>query len=204
MPDNVIKRVEALACRQWANPGLVFGKREQQPINDLDDYYYDEANDADYNTDDGEQDDSEFDEDYEYASKDDEEEYNEDIEDENDWYDHDVDMAVPEPAIPEADAPDTGDPDQTHNDQHIDEEPEENNDAPMENPHLQEETVECTGVEDDQDMISDTNAVETPGVGNDPTEPDIGTESKTIGGYSLQWNRAHTYSHLKTQVSSQE
>ena len=204
MPDNVIKRVETLACRQWANPGLVFGKREQQPINDLDDYYYDEANDADYNTDDGEQDDSEFDEDYEYASKDDEEEYNEDIEDENDWYDHDVDMAVPEPAIPEADAPDTGDPDQTHNDQHIDEEPEENNDAPMENPHLQEETVECTGAEDDQDMISDTNAVETPGVGNDPTEPDIGTESKTIGGYSLQWNRAHTYSDLKTQASSQE
>ena len=94
-------------------------------------------------------------------------------------------MAVPEPAIPEANAPNTGDPDQIHNDQHMDEEPEENNDAPMENPHLQEETVESTGVEDDQDMISDTNAVETPGVGNDPTESDIGTESKTIDGYSL-------------------
>ena len=79
-----------------------------------------------------------------------------------------------------------------------------NHDAPMENPHLQEETVESTGVEDDQDMTSDTNAVETPGVGNDPTEPDIGTESKTIGGYSLRQNRAHTYSHLKTQASSQE
>ena len=45
--------------------------------------------------------------------------------------------------------------------------------------------MESTGVEDDQDMTSDTNAVETPGVGNDPTEPDVGTESKTIGGYSL-------------------
>ena len=113
-------------------------------------------------------------------------------------------MAAPEPAIPEADAADTRDPDQTHNDQHIDEEPEEYNDTPVENPHLQEETVENTGVEDDQDMTSDTNAVETPGVGNDPTEPDIGTESKTVGGYSLRWNRALTYSHLKTQASSQE
>ena len=47
MPDDVIKRVEMLACRQRANPGLVFGDREQQPINDLDDYYYDEADDAD-------------------------------------------------------------------------------------------------------------------------------------------------------------
>ena len=184
MPDNVIKRVETSAHRQWANPGLVFGNREQQSINDLDDYYYNEAEDADYNTD-GEQDDSKFDEDYEYAGEDDEEEYNKDIEDENDWYDHDVDVAAPEPAIPEADAPDTRDPDQTHNDQHIDEEHEENNDAPMENPHLQEETVERTGVEDDQDMIRDTDAVETPGVGNDPTEPDIGIESKTVGGYSL-------------------
>ena len=53
-------------------------------------------------------------------------------------------------------------------------------------------------------MISDTNAVETPGEGNDPTEPDIGTESKTVGGYSLQQNRAQTYSHLKTHASSQE
>ena len=25
-----------------------------------------------------------------------------------------------------------------------------------------------------------------------------------IGGYSLRWNRAHTYNHLKTQASSQE
>ena len=76
MPDDVIKRVEMLAHRQWANPGLVFGDREQHPINDLDDYYYDEADDADYNTDNEEQDDSEFDEDYEYGSEDDEEEYN--------------------------------------------------------------------------------------------------------------------------------
>ena len=37
-----------------------------------------------------------------------------------------------------------------------------------------------------------------------PTERDIGTESKTIGGYSLRQNRACTYSHLKTQASSQE
>ena len=203
MPDNVIKRVETLACRQQANPGLVFGDREQQPINDLDDYYYDEADDADYNTDDDEQDDSEFDEDYEYGSEDDDEEYNEDIEEENCWQAV-VNVAVPEPAIPEADEPNTGDPDQVHNDQHMNEEPEENHDIPMENPHLQEETVESTGVEDDQDMASDTNAVVTPGVGNDPTEPDIGTESKTVGGYGLQQNRAHTYSHLKTQASSQE
>ena len=42
--------------------------------------------------------------------------------------------------------------------------------------------MESTGVADDQDMTSDTNAVETPGVGNDPTEPDTGTESKTVGG----------------------
>ena len=133
MPDDVIKRVETLARRKGTNPGLVFGNREQQPINDLNDYYFDEADDADYDTDDGEQDDSEFDEDYEYASEDDEEEHNEDIEDENDWHDHDVDVAAPEPAIPQVDAPDTRDPDQTHNDQHIDEEPEENNDAPMEN-----------------------------------------------------------------------
>ena len=76
IPDDVIKRVETLACRQRVNSGLVFGDREQQPINDLDDYYYDEADDADYDTDDEEQDDSEFDEDYEYASEDDEEEYN--------------------------------------------------------------------------------------------------------------------------------
>ena len=113
-------------------------------------------------------------------------------------------MAVPEPAIPEADEPNTGDPDQVHNDQHMNEEPEENHDIPMENPHLQEETVESTGVEDDQDMTSDTNAVETPGVGNDPTEPDIGTEIKTVGVYRLQQSRAHTYSHLKSQASSQE
>ena len=113
-------------------------------------------------------------------------------------------MAAPEQEIPEADAPNTRDPDQAHNDQHMDEEPEENNDATVENPHMEEETVESTGVEEDQDMTSDTNAVETPGVGNDPTEPDTGTESKTVGGYSLQWNRAHTYSHLKTQASSQE
>ena len=113
-------------------------------------------------------------------------------------------MVVPEPAIPEVDEPNTGDPDQVHNDQHMNEEPEENQDAPMENPHLQEVTVESTGVEDDQDMTSDTIAVETPGVGNDPTEPDVGTESKTIGGYSLRQNRACTYSHLKTQASSQE
>ena len=117
-------------------------------------------------------------------------------------------MAVPEPAIPEVDAPNTRDPDQVHNDQHMNEEPEENHDASMENPHLQEETLESTGVEDDEDMAedmtSDINAVETPGVGNDPTEPDIGTESKTIGGYSLRPNRARTYSHLKTQASSQE
>ena len=172
MPDNVIKRVETLACRQRANPGLVFGDREQQPINDLDDYYYDEADDADYNIDDEEQDDSEFDEDYEYASEDDDEEAV-------------VNVVVPEPAIPEADEPNTGDRDQVPNDQHMNEEPEENHDAPMENPHLQEVTVESTGVEDDQDMTSDTNVVETPGVGNDPTEPDVGTESKTIGGYSL-------------------
>ena len=184
MPDDVIKRVETLALRQQANPGLVFGDREQQPINNLDDYYYDEADDDDYNIDDEEQDDSEFDEDYEYASVDDDEEYNEDIEDENGWQAV-VDVIIPEPAIPEADEPNTGDPDQVHNDQHMNEEPEENQDAPMENPHLQEVTVESTGVEDDQDMTSDTNAVETPGVGNDPTEPDVGTESKTIGGYSL-------------------
>ena len=184
MPDNVIKRVEMLARRQHANPGLVFRDREQQLINYLDDYYYNEANDADYNTDDEEQDDSEFDEDYEYASKDNEEEYNKDIEDENGWQAV-VDVAVPEPAIPEADEPNTGDPDQVHNDQHMNEEPEENHDTPMENPHLQEETVEDTGAEDDQDMTSDTNAVETPGVGNYPTEPDIGTESKTVGGYNL-------------------
>ena len=203
MPDDVIKRVETLARRQWANPGLVFGDREQQPINDLDDYYYDKANDADYNVDDEEQDDREFDEDYEYASEDDDEEYNEDIEGENGWQAI-VDMIVPEPAIPEADEPNTGDPDSVPNDQHMNEEPEENHDAPMENPHLLEVTVESTGVEDDQDMTSDTNAVETPGVGNDPTEPDIGTESKTIGGYSLRQNRARTYSHLKTQASSQE
>ena len=113
-------------------------------------------------------------------------------------------MAVPAPAIPEADEPNAGDSDQECNDQHMNEEPEENHDAPMENPHLEEETVESTGVEDDQDMTSDTNAVETPGVGNDPTEADIGTESKTIGGYSLRQNRARTYSHLKTQASSQE
>ena len=193
-----------VSTQAMGKPWTCIGNREQQPINDLDDYYYDEADDADYGTDDGEQDDSEFDEDYEYESEDNEEEYNKDIENENDWYNHDVDVAAPEPAIPEADAPNTRDPDQTHNDQHIDEEPEENNDAPMENPHLEEKTVESTGVEDDQDMISDTNAVETSGVGNDPTEPDIGTESKTIGGYSLQQNRAHTYSHLKTQASSQE
>ena len=68
MPDDVIKRVETLACTQRANPGLIFGNREQQPINDLDDYYYNEPDDADYDTDDGEQDDSEFDEDYEDAS----------------------------------------------------------------------------------------------------------------------------------------
>ena len=37
MPDYVIKRVEILACRQRANPGLVFGNREQQTINNLDD-----------------------------------------------------------------------------------------------------------------------------------------------------------------------
>ena len=174
MPDDVIKRVETLAHRQWANPGLVFRDREQQPINDLDDYYYNEADDADYNIDDEEQDDCEYDEDYEYASKDDDEEYNEDIEDENGWQAV-VNMVVPEPAIPEADEPNTGDPDQVHNDQHMNEEPEENHDAPMENPHLQEVTVESTGVEGDQDMTSDTNAVETPGVGNDPTEPDVGT-----------------------------
>ena len=184
MPDDVIKRVDMLACRQRANPGLVFGDREQQLINDLDDYYYDEADDADYNTDDEEQDDSEFDEDYEYGSKDDEEEYNEDIEEENGCQAI-VNVAVPEPAIPEPDEPNTGDPDQVRNDQHMNEEPEENHDAPVENPHLQEETVESTGVEDDQDMTSDTNAVETPGVWNDPTEPDIGTESKTIGGYRM-------------------
>ena len=94
-------------------------------------------------------------------------------------------MVVPEPAISEADEPNIGDPDHVPNDQHMNEEPEENHDTPMENPHLQEVTVESTGVEDDQDMTSDTNAVETPGVGNDPTEPDVGTESKTIGGYSL-------------------
>ena len=94
-------------------------------------------------------------------------------------------MVVPEPAIPEVDEPNTGDPDQVPNAQHMNEEPEENHDAPVENPHLQEVPVERTGVEDDQDMSSDTNAVETPGVGNDPTEPDVGTESKTIGGYSL-------------------
>ena len=203
MPDDVIKWVETLARRQRANPGLVFGDREEQPINDLDDYYYNKANDADYNIDDEEQDDSEFDEDYEYASKDDDEEYNEDIEDENGWQAI-VDVVVPEPAIPEVDEPNTGDPDQVPNDQHMNEEPEENHDAPMENPLLQEVTVESTGVEDDQDMTSDTNAVETPGVGNDPTEPDVGTESKTIGGYSLRQNRARTYSHLKTQASSQE
>ena len=86
----------------------------------------------------------------------------------------------------------------------MNEDPEENHDAPVDNPHSEEETVESTGVEDDQDMTSDTNAVETPGVGNDPTEADIGTESKPIGGYSLQQNRARTYSHLKTQASSQE
>ena len=51
----------------------------------------------------------------------------------------------------------------------MNEEPDENHDDPMENPHLQEVRVESTGVEDDQDMTSDTNAVETPGVGNDPT-----------------------------------
>ena len=113
-------------------------------------------------------------------------------------------MIVPERAIPEVDEPNAGDPDPVPNDQHMNEEPEENHDTPMENPHLQEATVESTGVEDDQDMTSDTNAVETPGVGNDPTEPDIGTESKTIGGYSLRQNRARTYSHLKTQASSQE
>ena len=144
LTDNVIKRVETLAHRQWANPGLVFGDREQQPINDLDDYYYDEANDADYNVDDDEQDESEFDEDYEYASEDDDEEYNEDIEDENGWQAV-VDVIVPEPAIPEADEPNTGDPDPVPNDQHMNEEPEENHDAPMENPHLQEVTVESTG-----------------------------------------------------------
>ena len=38
MPDDVIKRVETLVRRHWANPGLVFGDREQLPINDLDDY----------------------------------------------------------------------------------------------------------------------------------------------------------------------
>ena len=41
-------------------------------------------------------------------------------------------------------------------------------------------------------------------MGNDPTEPGTGTESKTVGRYSLRWNRAHTYSHLKTQALSQE
>ena len=130
MPDDVIKRVETLACRQRSNPGLVFGDWEQQPINDLDDYYYNEADDADYIIDDEEQDDSEFDEDYEYASKDDDEEYNEDIEDENGWQAV-VDVVVLEPAIPEADEPNTGDPDQVPNDQHMNEEPEENHDAPM-------------------------------------------------------------------------
>ena len=74
------------------------------------------------------------------------EEYNEDIEDENDWQAV-VDMIVPEPAIPEADEPNTGDPDPVPNDQHMNEEPEENHDAPMENPHLQEVTVESTGVD---------------------------------------------------------
>ena len=203
MPDDVIKRVETLARRQRANPCLVFGDREQQPINDLDDYYYDEANDADYNIMMKSRMTVNSNEDYEYASEDDDEEYNEDIEDENGWQAV-VDMVVPEPAIPEADEPNTGDPDQVPNDQHMNEEPEENHDGPMENPHLQEVTVESTGVEDDQDMTSDTNAVETPGVGNDPTEPDVGTESKTIGGYSLRQNRACTYSHLRTQSSSQE
>ena len=131
------------------------------------------------------------------------EEHNKDIEDENGWQAI-VDVAVPEPAIPEADEPNTGEPEQVDNDQHMNQEPEENHDAPMENPHLQEETVESTGVENDQDMTSDTNAVETPGVGTDPTEPDIGTESETIGGYRLQQNRARTYSHLERQASSQE
>ena len=162
MPDDVIKRVESLVRRQPANPCLVFGDREQQPINDLDDYQYDEADDADYSIDDEEQDDSEFDEDYEYASEDDGEEYNEDIEDENGWQAA-VDVIVPEPAIPEVDEPNTGDPDPVANDQHMNEEPEENHDAPMENPHLQEVTVESTGVEDEQDMTSDRIPSTTPG-----------------------------------------
>ena len=48
MPDDAIDQVEVLACWQSANPGLVFGNWDQQPIDDLNDYYYDGEEDNDY------------------------------------------------------------------------------------------------------------------------------------------------------------
>ena len=94
MPDDVINRVEVLACRQQANPGLVFGNWDQQPIDDLDDYYYDDKEDDDYINKD-EHNEDEDDPDYEYETDDNAEdgggpEDNDDPEENEEEYDHEV------------------------------------------------------------------------------------------------------------------
>ena len=64
MPDDVIKRIEHMARQQEANPGLMFLDWDQQPLEDMSNYYYDEDQDDNYEPDNDNLEESDYKDDY--------------------------------------------------------------------------------------------------------------------------------------------
>jgi hypothetical protein len=142
MPDDVIDRIHALACRQQANPGLVFLDRNRVPeaVDDAPAYDSDDDDDSDFMPDDAHSDSDSDASDYDSSSSDDDDDDQPNLDSVASASNHD---SVSEDEFHPDDASGTPGVDSDDNDN--DDEPDSGNDA-------------------DDDVYDDELPVETPGV----------------------------------------
>ena len=219
MPDEVIERVHLLARRQKANPGLIFGDRNEQ-VNPMDDEYEEDDSDDESYAPEEDQDEDEYDDDDNEGDEDDssdDESYdpNDDPDGDDDGDDEWDDGA--DPADEEGEANDVSADDaeaaaEVDEDEDVslgkvpdggDMEPAviEPDDEAEESAGV--ETAEIPGVRDEIPGVGDADpeTAEIPGVGGADPEQDADditdndAEGEPHHGYNLRRNRTRGYSH---------
>ena len=182
----------------------MFVNQDQQQVDDLDNYYYDEDKDEDYPDDGPGKYTDDEDDDYEYKIKSDDEENGQD------------DVTQPEApemgAEQEADYNEAEAEAEAEPDDNYDESEDESEEAKEETDTANEDQLHDVDVLHGNDNILPGNTgvdtTEDPheptGVDNDDDSPNDGPTDLNIRGHNLQRQQEHTYHHLKTQSASQE
>ena len=180
----------------------MFVNQDQQQVDDLDNYYYDEDKDEDYPDDGPGKYTDDEDDDYEYKIKSDDEENGQDD--------------VTQPEAPEMGAEQEADYNEAEAeaepDDNYDESEDESEEAKEETDTANEDQLHDVDVLHGNDNILPGNTgvdtTEDPheptGVDNDDDSPNDGPTDLNIRGHNLQRQQEHTYHHLKAQSASQE